>query len=190
MNQLKALLFGTVATLLLAMPGFTQTQVKSGKAITLFISGVPAQEKSLVDGTYPVSDSGMINLPHIGLVRAAGLKADELSSVIQNSYKSRKIYTNPTIQVLTSDQDKLDEQLVHVGGSVANPGPIKFTQGLTLYQAVQAAKGATAFGSMFRVKLYREGKLREVDLTQGASMSVTLQPNDTIEVPQKNIFGK
>lgn len=176
--------------LLLAAAGFAQTQVKSGKAITLFISGVPAQEKSLVDGTYPVSESGMVNLPHIGLIRAAGLKADELSTVIQNTYKSRKIYTNPTIQILTSTQDGLDEQLVHVGGQVGSPGPVKFTQGLTLYQAVQAAKGATAFGSMYRVKLYRGGKIREVDLTQGQSMSVTLQPNDTIEVPQKNLLGR
>ena len=190
MNKIKTLLFGIGATLLLVLPCFAQSQIKAGKAITMFISGVPAQEKSLVDGTYPVSASGMINLPHIGPVRAAGLLADQLSTIIQNTYKTRKIYTNPTVQILTSDQDKLDEQLVHVGGYVGTPGPVKFTQGLTLYQAVQAARGATAFGSMYRVMLYRDGKLREVDLTQAPSKSIVLQPNDTIEVPQKNVFGR
>ena len=189
MNMIKTVLVGLGATLLLALPCFAQTQIKPGKAVTLFISGVPAQEKSLVDGVYPVSATGMINLPHIGPVRAAGLQADQLSTVIQNTYNTRKIYTNPTVQILSSDQEKLDEQMVHVGGYVAMPGPVKFTQGLTLYQAVQAARGATAFGSMRRVKLYRDGKLREVDLTQGSSMSITLQPNDTIEVPQKGPLG-
>jgi hypothetical protein len=43
---------------------------------------------------------------------------------------------------------------------------------------------------MYRVKLYRAGKMREYDLTQGQSMSVELLPNDTIEVPQKNIWGR
>jgi polysaccharide export outer membrane protein len=190
MKFLQALILGTVATLLLALPGLAQTQIKAGKAINIFISGVPATEKSLVDGVYPVSDSGMVNLPHIGLIRAAGLKADELSRVIQSTYQSRKIYTNPTVQVVSSSQDTLDEQIVHVGGLVGSPGPVKFTQGLTLYQAVQAAKGATAFGSMYRVKLYRAGKMREYDLTQGQSMTVELLPNDTIEVPQKNIWGR
>ena len=190
MNILKTLIFGTIASLLLAVPGFADTQIKAGRAITMYISGVPAAEKSVVDGTYPVSDSGTINLPHIGPVRAAGLQADQLSTVIQNAYKSRKIYTNPTVQILTSSQDTLDEQVVHVGGLVGSPGPVKFTQGLTLYQAVQAAKGATPFGSMYRVKLYRGKNMTEYDLTKGQSMSVQLVPNDTIEVPQKGLLGK
>lgn len=190
MNSLKTLVFGTFATLLLSAAGFADTLVKSGKAITLFISGVPAQEKTLVDGTYPVSDTGMINLPHIGMIRAAGLKADELSRVIQSTYQTRKIYTNPTVQVLSSSQDTLDKQMVVVGGQVANPGPVEYTQGLTLYQAVQAAKGASAFGSMYRVKLYRGKNMTEYDLTKGQSMTVQVMPGDTIEVPQKNLLGR
>jgi polysaccharide export outer membrane protein len=190
MNILKKVIFGTVATLLLAAPGFGDTLVKSGKVVTLFISGVPAQEKTLVDGTYPVSDSGMVSLPHIGLVRAAGLKADDLARTIERTYQSRKIYTNPTVQILTSSQDTLDKQVVHVAGKVMNPGPVEFTQGLTLYQAVAHAKGATDFGSMYRVMLFRGKKMTEYDLTKGQSRSIELMPGDTVEVPQKNIWGR
>jgi len=187
--NLKALILGSLASLMLAITVFGQTQIKPGRAITITILGVPAEEKARFDGTYPVSESGMINMPHIGQVKAAGLRADELSRVLQANYKSREIYTNPTIQVLSSSADTLDKQVVHVGGQVRRTGPAEFTQGLTLYQAIQAAGGATEFGSMKRVKLFRNGKQRQYDLTEAQSMSVPLEPNDTIEVPQKNWWG-
>ena len=161
----KALVLGSLASFLLAVTVLGQTLIKPGRAITITILGVPTEEKTRFDATYPVSESGMVNMPHIGQIKAAGLRADELSGVLQATYKSRGIYTNPTIQVLTSDADTLDQQVVHIGGQVGRPGPVKFTQGLTLYQAVQAGGGATPFGSMKRVKLFRDGKLRQINLT-------------------------
>ena len=186
----KSIILGSLTSLLLAITVFGQTQViQPGRAITITITGVPTEEKPRVDGSYPVSDSGMINMPHIGQIKAGGLKADELSRVLQAAYKSRQIYTNPTIQVMTTDLQTIDKLMVHVGGQVRRPGPTGYTQGLTLYQAVQAAGGATEFGSMKRVKLFRNGKQRQIDLTQAASMSIPLEPNDTIEVPQKTIWN-
>lgn len=185
----KALVLGSLTSLMLAVTVLGQTQIKPGRAITITILGVPTEEKSRFDGTYPVSESGMVNMPHIGQVKAAGLRADELSRILQATYKSREIYTNPTIQVLDSSAQTLDKQVVHLGGQVRRPGPAEFIQGLTLYQAVQAAGGATEFGSMKRIKLFRDGKQRQYDLTQAQSMSIPLEPGDTIEVPQKTILG-
>jgi len=186
----KAFILGSVASLLLALSVFGETQIKPGRAITITILGVPTEEKARFDGTYPVSESGNINMPHIGQIRAAGLQADELSRVLQATYKSREIYTNPTIQVLTSSADTLDKQVVHLGGQVRRPGPAEFTQGLTLYQAIQAGGGPTEFGSMYRVKLFHNGKQRQYDLvTDAKNMAIPLEPNDTIEVPQKNWLG-
>lgn len=163
--------------------------IRAGQAIELRINGVPAEEKSKFDGPYPVSSSGMINLPHLGLIRAAGLRSDQLSVSIQSAYVSRQIYTNPTVQVLVSSDHTLTEQILTVGGQVNRQGPVKFAAGMTLYQAVAAAGGATPFGSMKRVKLYRAGKMTQYDLTQGKFMDVPVQPNDTIEVPQKTPWG-
>lgn len=187
--NLKAFTLGTLASLLLALTVFGQTQIKPGRAVTITILGVPSEEKSRFDGTYPVSESGMINMPHIGQVKAAGLRADELSRVLQATYKSREIYTNPTIQVIDSSAQTLDKQMVHLGGQVRRPGPAEFIQGLTLYQAIQAGGGATEFGSMKRVKVFRNGKQRQYDLTKSEFMSIPLEPGDTIEVPQKTILG-
>ena len=185
----KTLFFAAVAAFLVVANVWAQSEIKAGRAITLTINGVPSEDKARFDGVYPVSESGMVNLPYIGMVRAAGLKSDQLSRNIQSAYQNKQIYTNPTVQVLTSSADTLVEEVVHVGGQVSRPGPVKYMQGLTVYQAVMAGGGPTPFGSMKRVKLYRAGKMRQYDLTQGQSMSVPLQSGDTIEVPQKNVFG-
>lgn len=164
-------------------------QIESGKAIQITISGVPAEEKGRIDGIYPVSDAGYINMPFIDTVRAAGLRNEDLAASLQARYKSLGIYTNPTIQVISKTGDSIDQQMVHVGGQVRGPGPKPFSKGLTLYQAVQAAGGATEFGSMKRVKLFRNGRQTLYDLTKAQFMSVPVEPSDTIEVPAKNMFG-
>lgn len=165
------------------------SQIESGKAIQITISGVPAEEKGRIDGIYPVSDAGYINMPFIDTVRAAGLRNEDLAASLQARYKSLGIYTNPTIQVISKTGDSIDQQMIHLGGNVRAPGPKPFSKGLTLYQAVQAAGGATEFGSMKRVKLFRNGRQTIYDLSKAQFMSVPVEPNDTIEVPQKNMIG-
>lgn len=182
-NKFTILIFLLLSSLLVP------AQIEAGKAIVITVSGVPAEEKGRIDGTYPVSNTGYINMPFIGTVHAANLSNSDLAFSLQNRYKSLGIYTNPTIQVISNSGDTIDQQVVHVGGLVRSPGPKPFNRGLTLYQSIQAAGGATEFGSMHRIKLFRNGKQTIYNLTEEQSMSVTVQPNDTIEVPQKNIFG-
>jgi protein involved in polysaccharide export with SLBB domain len=165
-------------------------QIQPGKAVQITIQGVPSEEKSRIDGIYPVSEAGYINMPFISTVHAAGLRNEDLQSSLQARYKSLGIYTNPTIQVLSNTGDKIDEKMVYLGGHVRGPGPKPYSQGLTLYQAVQSAGGATEFGSMKRVRIFRSGKALEYDLTLAQFMSVPVQPNDTIEVPQKTMLGQ
>lgn len=187
--NIKTIVTAALASLLLALPVFSQSQIRAGRAIQISIQGVPPEERARIDGIYPVGESGSINMPYIGMVRAAGLRPEVLSVNIQNAYKQAGYYRNPTIQVIASSADTIDEQVVHVGGHVRQTGPVKYIQGLTLYQAVQAARGASEFGSMKRVKLFRGGNQRQYDLTRAQDMNVILQPNDTIEVPQKNLWG-
>ncbi|MFC7339050.1 polysaccharide biosynthesis/export family protein [Haloferula chungangensis] len=167
-----------------------QSTISAGRAIEIRILGVPNEEMARVNSTYPVSEGGYIRMPFIGNVRAAGLSPNSLAQSIEAAYKSAQIYTNPTVQVLASSDETLTEHIVTVGGYVQRPGPVKYVRGLTLYDAVQAGGGATPFGSMHRVRLIRNGKLREYDLFKTQSKGVLIEPSDTIEVPQKNIFGR
>lgn len=176
--------------LLLACCLSSLAQIESGKAIQITISGVPSEEKGRIDGIYPVSDAGFINMPFIDTVRAAGLRNEDLAASLQARYRSLGIYTNPTIQVISNRGDSINDQTIHLGGQVRGPGPKPYSKGLTLYQAIAAAGGPTEFGSMRRVKLFRGGRQTEYDLSKAQFMSVPVMPNDTIEVPQKNILGK
>ena len=185
--NLKKMLVGLIALICFSLPIFAEIQ--AGKAIQITISGVPSEEKGRIDGIYPVSDAGYINMPFIDAVLAAGKRNEDLAASLQARYRSAGIYTNPTIQVISNRGDSIDEQTVYIGGQVRATGPKAFTQGLTLYQAIQAAGGATEFGSMKRVKLLRGGRQTMYDLTKLQFMNVPVQPNDTIEVPQKTMFN-
>lgn len=185
---MKNLVF-TLFTLLLLASGVT-AQIQSGKAINITISNVPPEDKATVNGTYPVSDSGMINMPLIGQVHAAGMSSAQLQSALQERYKSAQIYTNPTIQVIVDSQTaNVAQESVTVGGQVRRPGPVPYAKELTLWQAIQAAGGATEFGSMRRVRLFRDGNQKTYDVTKPQFMAIPLQRNDTIEIPQKTPWG-
>ncbi len=166
-----------------------QTTIQSGRAVEIRILGVPPEEKSKIDGQYPVSDSGTINVPFIGVVQASGMKPEGLARAIEDRFRSQEIYRNPTIHVISSDTSAIVNEMVHVGGQVRKTGPVKYNRGLTLYQAISAAGGPTEFGNMKRVKLYRAGREKQYDITDAQFMQLPLEPNDTIEVPQKGIFN-
>lgn len=187
--NLKKLVFAVLSLVMVSMTA--QAQIQAGKAINITISNVPEQDRAAITGVYPVSENGTINMPYIGVVRAAGLQNQSLAMSLQAQYKSAGIYTNPTIQVIsTNTTGTVDQETVTVGGQVRRSGPVPYVRELTLYQAVQAAGGATEFGSMYRVRLYRDGASKTYDLTQAQFMRVPLQRNDTIEVPQKNAWGR
>jgi protein involved in polysaccharide export with SLBB domain len=165
-------------------------QIQPGKAINITISNVPPEDKQTINGVYPVSDGGTINMPFIGPVQAAGMSSAALQSSLQARYKSAGIYTNPTIQVIVdANNAQVAQESVTVGGFVRRPGQVPFTRELTLWQAIQAGGGATEFGSMKRVRVLRDGKQREYDVTKPQFMNIPLQRNDTIQVPQKTILG-
>lgn len=168
---------------------FAQSTIQTGQAIEVRIQGVPSEEMNRVNSTYVVSEAGVIRMPFIGELRAAGMSPNALGKRIEAMYRSAQIYTQPTVQVFASSDQTMVEYVVTVGGEVRRAGPVPYNRGLTLYAAVQSAGGATEFGSVRRVKLIREGKIRIYDLRQTEAKSVTLKANDTIEVPQKNWFG-
>ncbi|MEX1048483.1 MAG: SLBB domain-containing protein [Akkermansiaceae bacterium] len=184
--NLKNILFGLLA--LAVVSGTVSAQIQAGKSINITISNVPDQDRATINNLYPVAENGTINMPLLNSpVRASGLKAHQLASLLETLYKNAGIYTNPTIQVIENREGgNVADEIVTVGGIVRRPGPVPFIKGLTLWQAIQAAGGPTDFGSMYRVTLFRDGKQAEYDVTKPQFMQIPLQRNDTIDVPQKN----
>lgn len=186
--NIKKILLGML--MLVASSIISFGQIEAGKSIQITISGVPDKDRSTITNTYPVSESGMINMPYIGAVRAAGLRTDQLQSTLQSLYKSSGYYTNPTIQVISNSIGaNVAQESVTVGGQVRRPGPVPYAKELTIWSAIQAAGGATEYGSMRRVKVIRNGNQKTYDVTKPQFMQIPLQRNDTIEVPMKTILG-
>lgn len=55
---------------------------------------------------------------------------------------------------------------------------------------IMAAGGPTEFGTLKRVKVVRDGRLIQLDLTQEKLRNELVKPNDTIEIPQKKLLGR
>lgn len=176
--------------LLLTISGSLQAQIEAGGAIQITIQGVPIAEQGRINGGYPVSDKGFITMWKVGAIKVAGVESDVLSRRIEALYRDAEIYTSPVIQIIADSSDNLTLQVVTVGGKVRAPGPKPFRRGMTLYQAVMSAGGPTEFGAINRVSLYRNGKRYIYDLHKGEHKLLKIYPRDTIDIPQKNVFGK
>ena len=105
-------------------------------------------------------------------------------------FTSRRAVFQRRVNRLDSNAKSIDQQVVYFGGDVRRTGPIPYNRNLTLYQALQAAGGQNEFGSIKRVAVFRNGRRTVYDLTNPQHMDVLLQPNDTIDVPRKNILGQ
>ena len=102
------------------------------------------------------------------------------------------LVVSPLVAVAESGKSPAGEkqETAVVGGQVRRPGPVVVQGKTTLYAAIQAAGGPTEFGAMRRVKVIRDGKTTVYDLRKDEAKLVEVEPDDTIEVPQKNWFGR
>ena len=161
-------------------------QIKKNSKLQISVMGVPVEEQGRINNIYPVDASGNIRMWEIGTVRAAGLTATNLAKNIEQAYKKAEIYTTPAIiiQQIGDVETELVQQ-VTVSGSVNRPGPIAYTSGMTLAQAIAAAGGPSTFGTTKRVNVYREGKKYLLSPRENDKHKLErIYPSDTIEVDQ------
>jgi protein involved in polysaccharide export with SLBB domain len=167
----------------LAPAVFADAVLRPGDPVDMKISGVPTEEQTQVNNIYTVDADGMVNMPYINKVRAAGLTPGQLATEIENDYRSAKIFTNPTITIMMQPQARF----VNVGGAVHAPTRVPFTEDMTLLAAINAAGGFNDFADQKRVRLLRGSEAKVFDVRQfrrDPSLDPRLQPGDRVEVPQ------
>jgi polysaccharide export outer membrane protein len=139
--------------------------------------GIPEPTNSSVQ----IDEQGLIRLPYIGAVQAAGLTTAELSQRIRDTYIDRKFYTAIDVAV------NVTERYVYIGGEVQRPGRIVWSPDLTLAKAVQSAGGFTLYAKETRVTLTRDRKAYEFDVKlaqRRPEQDPLLFPGDSIQVPR------
>ena len=181
----------TLLVALLGLASINAQEIRANQILQISILGVPVAEKGRLDATYSVSASGHIEMWMIGKVKVTGLTKSALAAKIVSEYKAAEIYTNPVFQVFSgTDARTQDSQFYTVGGEVRSPGQKQFTEGMTLYSAIQGAGGESPYAAMNRVRLYRNGKKYEYDMKRQDHKAVKIYVRDVIEVPEGNLIGR
>jgi polysaccharide biosynthesis/export protein VpsN len=171
-------------TIVLPMIGWAgDALLRPGDTIDLKLSGVPANETSAVSGEYMIDTGGFINLPNLGRLKIAGLTGGAAQSAIESAYKTKEVYTNPTIIITMQAQSRW----VNVGGEVKSPQRVPFTPDLTILASINAAGGFSPFADQRKVRLLRGSQVMIIDVKKirsNPSLDIGLEPGDRIEVPQ------
>jgi polysaccharide export outer membrane protein len=148
-------------------------------AVTVF-------KEPTLSGTLLVRPDGMISMPLLGDVKAAGKTPLELSDEITT--KLKKYIQDPNVTVVLNQNNS---KIVYLMGEVGKTGPVNMTPGMTLLQAVATAGGLTQYANAKKIYILRNtgGKQEKIPvqykqaLKGDSSLNLILNPGDTIVVP-------
>ncbi len=150
-------------------------QLRPGDSLTIALLGVPDPTTNAVQ----IDDQGLISLPYIGAITAAGVSTAELSQRVKETYVAKKIYTVVDVSV------SVTERYVYVGGEVQRPGRIVWTPDLTAAKAIQSAGGFSLYAKETAVVLAREKNTYSIDVKlaqKNPSQDPRLMPGDSLQV--------
>jgi len=128
-----------------------------------------------LSGAYDVDDSGMLDLPLLGLVPAAGLTVDALAARVAQDLQARQLILHPSVAVEVSAYRPF-----YILGEVGQPGQYPFRPGMTVLTAISIAGGFTPRAVRAYVGVTRVIGGRSA--TYRAPTFALAQPGDVIEV--------
>jgi len=140
-----------------------------------------------------IRPDGLISMPIIGDVQAAGLTADALAQRIAERLK-QYLATNPSVSVSVK---MINSYSVYVLGEVTKPGKFQLKSYVTVLQAISMAGGFTEYARKNKVQVLRvtedgDHKRQEVripirydDVVAGRAEpgNIVLHSGDTVVVP-------
>jgi polysaccharide biosynthesis/export protein len=136
--------------------------------------------------TLPVRADGMISLPLINDIKAAGLTPMQLAADITE--KLKKYLSDPHVTVTVT---QMNSQRIYAMGEVLHPGSINLLPNMTVLQAL-ATCGFSQFANTKGIYVLRNdnGVQKKIPvpykkLIKGEAMdqNIALKPGDTIVVP-------
>jgi polysaccharide biosynthesis/export protein len=136
--------------------------------------------------TLPVRADGMISLPLLNDVKAAGLTPMQLAADITDRLK--KYLSDPRVTVTVT---QMNSQRIYAMGEVLHPGTLNLLPNMTVLQAL-ASCGFTQFANTKGIYVLRNdnGAQKKIPvpykkLIKGEAMdqNIALKPGDTIVVP-------
>jgi len=163
-----------------------RTSAEKGYVIAVGdLIGVRVYNQDALSGRVRVRDDGMISLPFVKDVQAAGLTPASLSERLQARLKD--FIVNPMVTVSLEEARPFD---VYVVGEVAHPGRFALGTGTSVLQALAAAGGLTPYANRDAIFVVRQEaapvriRFRYETLTrvEGTAASFRLKSGDTVVV--------
>ena len=99
---------------------------------------VRVYDQPQLSGAFTIDDSGMIDLPLLGLLQAAGKSTDSLAAEIAGSLKQKNLILNPSVAAEISQYRPF-----YILGEVNTPGQYPYRPRMTVLTAVSIAGGFT-----------------------------------------------
>ncbi|ALL14890.1 polysaccharide biosynthesis/export family protein [Caulobacter henricii] len=130
-----------------------------------------------LSGEFFVTGSGVVSLPLIGEVKAAGLSLSQFQQAVQSSLSDGYL-KDPRVSA-----EVLTFRPFYILGEVSKPGTYPYTSGLTVMNAVATAGGYTYRADKKQVFVKRNGATEEQKLA--LDPTVTVAPGDTIRIGER-----
>jgi polysaccharide biosynthesis/export protein len=136
-----------------------------------------------------VRPDGMISLPLLNDVKAAGLTPEQLRVVVTQAAKEKYFLEDPDV---TINIKTINSRKVFITGSVARPGPYPLTSATSVLQLISTAGGLTEFAKQKNISVMRTENGKPVryafnykDVANGKNLkqNIELKPGDTVIVP-------
>lgn len=142
---------------------------------------------SELSGQYLIDAQGNVQMPGVGVIKAAGLDPTQITERMIEAFRARGFRT-PEIAI---------QPLIRVSvlGEVRAPSLYPVEPGVSLIQLLTLAGGPTDRADLRKAQVIREDHVFTVDLESAlagsASGRVTLYSNDVVYLPPKhNVFSR
>ena len=112
-----------------------------------------------LSGPLSVRPDGMISLPLVGDIQAAGKTPQELSDSLQERLK--KYIQDPLVTVVIT---AANSQKIYVLGEVLHVGQVPLTNGLTILQAISASGGLTPYANSKKMYILRSDGGKQIKI--------------------------
>ena len=150
--------------------------LKVGDVVQISLRGIPTAD-AIED---VIDEDGMVSLPFINEIQAAGMTASELERNIRKTYLDQDIYRNIAVNVV------VPTRYYFIQGEIRQPGRFQIVTTMRVSQAIAAAGGYTEYASG-QVLVKRGGRIVKTirdsrRLERTPEDDILLEPDDIIEV--------
>lgn len=147
--------------------------LKEGDVVQVALRGIPGAEGIEV----VIDEYGLISLPYINEIQAAGKTASGLARSIRQIYQDRKIYQDVSVTI------NVPTRFYFTQGEIRSPGKFQMVSSVRISEAIAASGGYTDFASGM-VDILRNGKIYKTvnakRLHRTPADDIVLEPGDIV----------